>query len=73
MCDNMTRQAHLRALCEEYWAVLASPPNAWGQHLNKRGVISHALLRRMRMQYGAEKTQQMLDEVANHKQHDTMY
>lgn len=59
----MSEENQIIADAREYWALLASPANGWGQHIHPRYGQSHNMLAAMYAKHGEEKFSAALDET----------
>ena len=54
---------NIRTACEEYVALLDSPPNGWGQHIHPIHGQSHNLLRKLYNDWSEEKVKDCLQTI----------
>jgi hypothetical protein len=53
-----------KQIAQDYAETIYGPANAWGQHVSKRsGLVSHAIMHRLRIAVGEERADQLIDEA----------
>jgi hypothetical protein len=59
----MTTEPTINEACQYYIDVLNSPPNGWGQHVDKNGVRSDYIRARLCNTFGAKAANAELDRL----------